>query len=206
MNSHRTSNTKPCQAASFVILGQVIANTLNEFCFFAVRNILFLAKEFSDGFVAILIWFCCECIALWHYSCSDKGYGTSNLLKLENLLRFTRLEDFFKYRVHSTYTWSTQVHSYGLQLKFLLRLSNHCHGTYCNKQITTICPSPLSECVFCYLQHDHAEPGAARSFWILICRLAIAPANLSARKVGHKFASELILAMREASQSTLHLK
>ena len=199
MNTHRTSNTKPCQAASFVILGQVIANTLNEFCFFAVRNILFLAKEFSDGFVAILIWFCCECIALCHYSCSDKGYGTSNLLKLENLLRFTRLEDFFKYRVHSTYTWSTQVHSYGLQLKFLLRLSNHCHGTYCNKQITTICSSPLSECVFCYLQHVHAEPGAARSCQILICRLAITRANLSSTKVRHMFASELTLAMREAS-------
>ena len=99
-----------------------------------------------------------------HLFSLDLFFGTSNLLKLENLLRFTRLEDFFKYRVHSTYTWSTQVHSYGLQLKFLLRLSNHCHGTYCNKQITTICPSPLSECVFCYLQHDHAEPGAARSF------------------------------------------
>ena len=47
-----------------MILGQVIANNLNEFCFFAVKNIVFLAKEFSGGFVAILLWFCCECIAL----------------------------------------------------------------------------------------------------------------------------------------------
>ena len=47
------------------------------------RTFFFLAKEFSGGFVAMLLWFCCECIAFWHYSCSERKSSFRLLLHIQ---------------------------------------------------------------------------------------------------------------------------